>query len=145
MRTELCSFTGFKIYPGHGHTFIRGDGKTFQFINYKAAALFAGKKNPRKIRWTQVYRRLHKGGSDQKKKRKTRRTTKVQRAIVGASLDVIRARKNQKPEVRRQERQRALRELRERKKGQRKSAKGSGRFGGVRVKAQKLQGPKGGR
>jgi hypothetical protein len=26
-RTDLCSFSGFKIYPGHGRRFIRGDSK----------------------------------------------------------------------------------------------------------------------
>jgi hypothetical protein len=26
-RTETCAFSGFRIYPGHGMTYIRVDGK----------------------------------------------------------------------------------------------------------------------
>jgi large subunit ribosomal protein L24e len=67
------------------------------------------KRNPRKIRWTQVYRRLHKKGAlEEIAKKKTRRTQKVQRAIVGASLEVIKQKRNQKPEERAASRQAAL-------------------------------------
>jgi large subunit ribosomal protein L24e len=53
------------------------------------------KKNPRKVPWTQVYRKLHKkdAGSDAEKKKRVRRAQKSQRAIVGASLEAIRAKK----------------------------------------------------
>merc|ERR1712146_614602 len=40
----------------------------------------------------------------------------IQRAIEGASLDVIKARQNQKPEVRAAAREAALREIKEKKK-----------------------------
>ncbi len=67
------------------------------------------KRNPRNIRWTQVYRRLNKKGAvEEIAKKKTRKTQKVQRAIVGASLEVIKQKRNQKPEVRAASREAAL-------------------------------------
>ena len=42
-------------------------------------------------------------------KKRTRRTTKFQRAIQGATLENIMAKKNQKPEVRKAQREQAIR------------------------------------
>jgi len=117
MKTELCQFSGFKIYPGHGKKFVRSDAKAFTLINGKCEAYFLMKRNPRKIQWTQIYRRLHKKGHlEEASKKKTRKTQKLQRAIVGASLEVIKQKRNQKPEVRAASREAALREIKERKK-----------------------------
>ena len=113
----ICQFSGFKIHPGHGKKFIRIDSRAFNLINSKTAALFLGKKNPRKIAWTQLYRKMHKkGNTEEVIKKKTRKTVKVQRAIFGAPLEVIRAKRNQKPEVRQASRDAALREIKERNK-----------------------------
>ena len=35
MKLELCSFSGFKIYPGHGRTMVKADGKTYKFLSAK--------------------------------------------------------------------------------------------------------------
>jgi len=119
MKTGLCQFSGFKIYPGHGSKFVRGDSKAFTFVNSKNERYFLMKRNPRKIRWTQVYRRLHKKGAvEEAAKKKTRRVQKLQRAIVGASLEVIKQKRNQKPEQRAASREAALKEIKERKKAQ---------------------------
>jgi large subunit ribosomal protein L24e len=48
-------------------------------------------------------------------KKRTRRTVKHQRAIVGASLDVIKERRTQRPEARNAARQAAINEGKERK------------------------------
>ncbi|RKP11208.1 ribosomal protein L24, isoform CRA_c, partial [Thamnocephalis sphaerospora] len=94
-RLEICSFSGYKIYPGHGKTY------SFRLLNSKVESLFLQRKNPRKIHWTVVFRRMHKKGiTEEVAKKRTRRTVKHQRAIVGASIDVIKAKRNQKPEVR---------------------------------------------
>merc|ERR1712149_164358 len=62
------------------------------------------------IRWTILYRRLHKKGvEEQEAKRRTRRTQKFQRAVVGASLTDIMAKRNMKPEVRKAQREQAIR------------------------------------
>ena len=121
-QTLTCNFSGYKIYPGHGIRFIRSDSKTFNFVNTKSAALFLAKKNPRKISWTVVYRRVHKKGIvEEEKRRRTRRTQKLQRAIVGASLEAIKAKRTQTKEVRQAQRDAALREIKDRKKKEAKA------------------------
>merc|ERR1712158_317177 len=57
MRAELCHFSGLKIYPGHGKCSIRNDGKQIRLLSSKTGALYHDKKNPRKLRWTLLYRR----------------------------------------------------------------------------------------
>jgi len=75
------------------------------------------RKNPRKISWTVLFRRMHKKGiSEEVAKKRTRRTVKHQRAVVGASWEAIRAKRNQKPEVRAAARAAALRDGKEKKK-----------------------------
>uniref|UniRef100_A0A3Q0T420 Large ribosomal subunit protein eL24 n=1 Tax=Amphilophus citrinellus TaxID=61819 RepID=A0A3Q0T420_AMPCI len=59
---KLCSFSGYKIYPGHGRRYARIDGKVFQFLNAKCESAFLAKRNPRQINWTVLYRRKHKKG-----------------------------------------------------------------------------------
>ena len=87
-RTELCAFSQFKIYPGHGKRVVKADlrvshffclfnkystfvltlfffvqfSKTVIFLNRKCEASFNFKRNPRKINWTVLYRRKHKKG-----------------------------------------------------------------------------------
>jgi hypothetical protein len=34
MKTEICSFSGFKIYPGKGKLYVRGDSKVFLRLFY---------------------------------------------------------------------------------------------------------------
>mgnify|MGYP003572745475 CR=1 FL=1 len=122
MKTLICNFSGYKIYPGHGIRYVRGDSKTLNFVDSKSAALFLAKKNPRKVHWTTLYRRVHKKGIvEVERRRRNRRNAKMQRAIVGASLDVIRAKKNMKAADRQSEREKALREVKEKKKAQRAS------------------------
>lgn len=67
------------------------------------------KRNPRKVTWTVLYRRKHKKGIEEEAaKKRTRRTQKFQRAIVGASLTEILAKRNMKPEVRKAQREQAI-------------------------------------
>ncbi|KAI9216663.1 ribosomal protein L24e-domain-containing protein [Blastocladiella britannica] len=116
MKTELCHFSGFKIYPGHGKLFVRGDSKTFRFISSKCESYFHQRLNPRKLLWTVVYRRMHrKGITEEAAKKRTRRTVKAQRAVVGASLEVIRAKRNQSSEVRAAARQEAIKAAKDKK------------------------------
>lgn len=65
--------------------------------------------NPRKIHWTQLFRRLRKKGiTEEQAKKRSRKTVKHQRAIVGATMEQIRAKRNQKPEVREAQRLAAI-------------------------------------
>lgn len=81
------------------------------------------KRNPRKITWTVLYRRKHKKGTmEETHKRRTRRTTRFQRAIQGATLQMIHAKRNQTQEVRKAQRDQAIRAAKE-KASARKTAK----------------------
>merc|ERR1712121_393413 len=117
MKLELCNFSGFKIYPGHGKRFIRIDGKLFNFLSKKSERSFLMKRNPRKISWTVLYRKKHKKGTQEEiSKKRTRRTVKFQRAIQGASLEAILAKRNMKPEVREAQRDQAIKAAKDKAK-----------------------------
>ncbi|KAJ1557060.1 60S ribosomal protein L24, partial [Cladochytrium tenue] len=119
MKTEVCQFSGFKIYPGHGRLFVRSDSRSFRFINSKCESYFLQRLKPSKLNWTVVYRRLHKKDkTEEVAKKRTRRTVKAQRAVVGASIEAIKAKKNQKPELRATLRQKALNDAKEKKKAE---------------------------
>lgn len=81
MRTYDDTFSATKIYPGkvcplpqspitsptdiplkQGKLYVRGDSKIFRFQNGKTESLFLQRKNPRRIAWTMLYRRMHKKG-----------------------------------------------------------------------------------
>ncbi|KAI8085931.1 uncharacterized protein B0P05DRAFT_585437 [Gilbertella persicaria] len=94
MKLEICSFSGHKIYPAKGKTYVRVDS-----------------------RWTVIYRRLNKKGiTEEVQKKRSRRTVKHERAVVGASWDAIRAKRNQKPDARAAARQAAITKSKEAKK-----------------------------
>jgi len=113
----LCQFSGFKIYPGHGKRAVKYDLKTLIFINRKCEASYNFKRNPREINWTVLYRRKHKKGQvEQETKKKSRRLAKFQRAITGATLEDIMKKRNQKPEVRKAQRDQAIRAAKDIKK-----------------------------
>lgn len=79
---------------------------------------FFQKRNPRKLRWTQIYRKINKKGQveDHSAKKRTRKATKQQRAIVGASLEVIKQKRNEKPKERQALREKAEQEQKEKAK-----------------------------
>ena len=59
--------------------------------------------------------RLHASSPQEVAKKRTRRTVKQQRGIVGASLDIIKERRSQRPEARAAARQAAIKEGKEKK------------------------------
>ncbi|KAJ0070303.1 hypothetical protein NL108_007667 [Boleophthalmus pectinirostris] len=122
-RSSCAVLAGTK-YPGHGRRYARIDGKVFQFLNAKCESAFLAKRNPRQINWTVLYRRKHKKGqSEEVAKKRTRRAVKFQRAITGASLAEIMAKRNQKPEVRKAQREQAIRAAKEAKKAKQAAKK----------------------
>ena len=63
------------------------------------------------------FRRKHKKGLEEDvSKKRTKRTQKFQRAVVGATLQDIMAKRNQKPEVRKAQREQAIRAAKDAKK-----------------------------
>ncbi|KAF8874370.1 ribosomal protein L24e-domain-containing protein [Mucidula mucida] len=149
MKVEIDSFSGYRIYPSKGKLFVRGDSKVFRFATSKNASLFLQRKNPRKIAWTQVYRRMHKKGiTEEVAKKRSRRTVKHQRGIVGADLSAIAAKRNQTAAARAQARTAAITKAKAEKKDKEakkpKTARPSGPSG-PKVSKQQMKGGKGGR
>merc|ERR1711974_480831 len=114
---ELCGYSGYKIYPSKGRTLVKSDGKVFKFLDGRTMKAHLLKRNPRKVTWTVLYRRKHKKGIEEEAaKKRTKRTQKFRRAVVGATLQDIIAKRNQKPEVRKAQREQAIRAAKELKK-----------------------------
>merc|ERR1711990_1435429 len=140
MKLELCNFSGYKIYPGHGKKFIRIDGKLFNFLSKKSERSFLMKRNPRKISWTVLYRKKHKKGTQEEiTKKRTRRTVKFQRAIQGASLEAILAKRNMKPEVREAQRDQAIKAAKDKAKSVKSEKKSVAKKSGAPQKKQQQQ------
>merc|ERR1711988_1002847 len=117
MKIELCAYSGYKIYPCRGRTLVKSDGKVFKFSDGRSMKAHLLRRNPRKVTWTVLYRRKHrKGIEEEASKKRTKRTQKFQRAVVGATLQDIMAKRNQKPEVRKAQREQAIRAAKELKK-----------------------------
>ena len=118
-KTEKCSFTEFKIYPGRGRRFVGRDGRLYYFASCKARSLFHQKIKPVKLTWTLGWRAFHKKIKvDDFVKKKTRKTTRVQRAVVGMSLEEIKRRKAETREQRDKNAEAAAKEVKERKQKQ---------------------------
>lgn len=64
-RTELCAFSEYRIYPGHGQRFIRKDGQPVTLSTSKCKRLLLNRKKPAKLMWTQAWRRLNKKGKEE--------------------------------------------------------------------------------
>mmetsp|Transcript_27509 Transcript_27509/g.57794 ORF Transcript_27509/g.57794 Transcript_27509/m.57794 type:complete len:147 (+) Transcript_27509:81-521(+) len=135
--TELCAMSEYRIWPGTGKLFVRRDGKPIFLGSSKAQSLTLQRKKPAKLVWTQAWRRLHKKGLSETtlKKRRTR-SNKVQRAVVGLSLDDIKKKAAQKPDFRSAQREAALKEVKDRKKANK--AKSTGKVTGQSVRAPKV-------
>merc|ERR1719422_2103907 len=115
IKTDLCSYSEYRIYPGHGQKFIAKDGKVSFFISSKVDSLFHQRIKAVKLRWTQAWRRMHKKGkTEEQAKKRTRKAQKFQKAIVGMSLDDIRQKKAQKPQLRQAAKEAAAKEAKAR-------------------------------
>ena len=124
MRTYDDTFSGQRIYPGKGKLYVRGDSKIFRFQSGKSESLFLQRKNPRRIAWTVLFRRAHKKGiTEETAKKRTRRAVKSQRAIVGASLDVIKEKRSMRPEARKAARLEDIKDSKEKKAAAEKAKK----------------------
>ena len=75
LKTEKCSFSGLRVYPGHGMRLTKQDSSTFLYLNGKCKKLAA--RAPAKLAWTTTYRKAHK------KVRKTRANAREKYACDG--------------------------------------------------------------
>eukprot|EP01123_Difflugia_compressa_P001446 TRINITY_DN1167_c0_g1_i1.p1 TRINITY_DN1167_c0_g1~~TRINITY_DN1167_c0_g1_i1.p1 ORF type:complete len:153 (-),score=43.38 TRINITY_DN1167_c0_g1_i1:146-604(-) len=137
MKTETCSFSGWKIYPGHGVRLVRLDSKTFLFRTSKDKAYFLQKQKAAKFRWTQVYRRLHKKGiSETRTKRKKHVVKKQQRAIQGIDMEKVKMMKRETPEKAKERREENLKQIRERRAKAKATTGKKQTAGGAKSQAQ---------
>ena len=138
VKTQTCTFSHLKIYPGHGMYYVRSDSKPFWFLNAKCKHSFHHRWNPRKLAWTQLYRRAHKKGADQEngKKKQKRKAAKVVRTIAGLSIEELKKRKSQSTSQRKTMKDAAIRAAKDKKKALTKKnnvqgkARGKGGGGG---------------
>ncbi|KAL3954925.1 hypothetical protein ACCO45_010488 [Purpureocillium lilacinum] len=112
MRTYDDTFSGQRIYPGKGKIYVRGDSKVFRFQNGKSESLFLQRKNPAASHGPSC---TAASTAREVAKKRTRRTVKAQRAIVGASLDVIKERRSMRSEAQSAARAQAIKESKEKK------------------------------
>merc|ERR1711912_182672 len=91
VKTELCNYSGFRIYPGHGKKFVRSDQKLFTFITGKTAACFMMKRRNLTTKWTVQYRRINKKGTIEQdaKKRRAKKAVVKTREITGISAEML--------------------------------------------------------
>ena len=117
-KTQICSFSGFRIPIAKGRKYVRLDLKSFTFINKKSMMQFLRKTNPRKVFWTAIYRQLNKKGIQNitQEKKKSRRVVKVNRGYAGISAEEIAKRKQTQSAAQLQKkRDAAVQEIKEKK------------------------------
>ncbi|MFH4981746.1 hypothetical protein AB6A40_008455 [Gnathostoma spinigerum] len=117
MKLETCVYSGYKINPGHGKRLVRADGKVQIFLNKKCERSYKLKKNPRDVPWTVLYRRKHKKGLHGEESTQRKRTKRVvhiaSRPIGDTPLSLILLKRNMKPEVRKAQREQAVKAAKE--------------------------------
>ncbi len=95
IKTTTCAYTEYKVYPAKGIIFVGKDGTSTKLIGRKARMLFQRKTKAQLITWTQAWRKHHKKVNvEVKGKKKRSKVQKVQREIVGMSLEAINKKKS---------------------------------------------------
>ena len=63
LKTEKCSFSGLRVYPGHGMRLTKQDSSTFLYLNGKCKKLAAQKKKQRDLVETIRQKQLEEAAS----------------------------------------------------------------------------------
>ena len=138
IKTNVCAFSEMRIYPGHGISYIRKDGQLVTFFSSKCKSLYLQRKKPAKLTWTVAWRRLNKKTQAiDVNRRKRNRARKIARGIQGISVAEIQKRRRERPEVRKANRDAALREVKDRKKTGKKSSSNANKLKQRRAKVSK--------
>jgi large subunit ribosomal protein L24e len=93
-------------------------------------------------------RQADSAASQEVAKKRTRRTVKAQRAIVGASLDVIKERRSMRPEARAAARSEAIKDAKEKKaaaESKKKAEKAKSAASAAKGQTQRIQSKQGAR
>ena len=87
------------------------------FLNDKNASLYHQGKKSMRLTWTTAWRRLNKKVRvDAISKRRVKRRVRMQKAVIGLSLDDLRKKRAQKPAIRKLQAAAVAQEVKERKK-----------------------------
>merc|ERR1712216_935505 len=123
VKTEICNYSGFRIYPGHGKKYVRSDQKLFTFITAKTERCFLMKRRNLTTKWTVQYRRINEKGSIEQadKKRRAKKVQAKTREIVGLSAAMLEKKRTARPQKQNKQSEAALKEL--------KAKKGAGKKG----------------
>merc|ERR1712051_830770 len=123
-KTDQCSYTQYKIVPGRGTRFISKDGRTHYFISTRARSLYHQKIKPVKLTWNMAWRAHNKKIKvDDIQKKRSRKTTRIQKAVVGMSIEEIRRKKAESREDRDKNADAAAKEIKDRKAKQMQAKK----------------------
>ena len=147
IKTDICAFSSYRIYPGKGLKFVKRDGRLVDLGSSKAKSMLNQRKKPAKLVWTQAWRMANKKGlSETMVKKRARKVNKIQRAVVGASVEDIKKKAAQNPAFRTAQREAAAKAVKDKKKAAAADKKKSGNSsaqGGKVIKNNKQQGKKG--
>ena len=87
-KTEIDGFAGHQFHPGHGRLHVCVDKHMVSFESRKTFRMWARKRNPRKIAWTEHYRKDHKKSNlDQVAKGERIVRKRVVRGYAGVASD----------------------------------------------------------
>lgn len=116
IKTDICSFSEWRVYPGQGSRYVSKDGKSHLFMTKKARSYGLRKVKAQKIMWTVAWRRLNKKiRTDDGVKKTRKRHGKPLKAIVGVSVEDLRKMRKATKEVKEADKEQALREIKARK------------------------------
>ncbi|KAJ8637363.1 hypothetical protein MRB53_011630 [Persea americana] len=103
LKTQLCRFSGAKLYPGKGIKFVRTRLSGISLCQLKMQAVLPQSSKPSKLTWTIMYRKQHKKDIHAEAAKKRRCTAKKPyfRSIVGATLEVIQKKRFRRRELKR--------------------------------------------
>ncbi|GFE52996.1 60S ribosomal [Babesia ovis] len=94
IKTELCSFSDYRVYPGRGQKFVARDGKVYFFISSKSASLHKQRVKPAKVKWTPSWRKANKKfQTEVSHRRRSKKAARYQKAFLGLSLDELKAKR----------------------------------------------------
>merc|ERR1711936_693731 len=115
---------GVQDCAGRGSRFISKDGRTHYFISTKARSLYHQKIKPVKLTWTMAWRAYNKKIKvDELQKKKSRKTTRIQKAVVGMSIEEIRRKKAESREDRDKAAEQLAKDVKDRKAKQMQAKK----------------------
>ncbi|ORM41841.1 mRNA-decapping enzyme subunit 2 [Babesia sp. Xinjiang] len=89
IKTELCSFSDYRVYPGRGQKFVARDGKVYFFLSSKSASLHKQRVKPAKS-WRKANKKFQ---TEVSHRRRSKKAARYQKAFLGLSLEELKAKR----------------------------------------------------